>query len=180
MLTLSIHGVEWKVLAWGATDSWMVLVSIFSSVKEASGTKMSVFLFNGSTAEVETDRRGLGLKRKPRPSMSRGRGLWSGSHRKPLNYLSSVWNVSVVILQIQCVGPVTSVSTAVHSVVLLGVLRYSVVLLSVFWFSSSTFSHVACWCFCQSDLQEVLRQFACRAEASRRKVCLQPWVGSSL
>lgn len=41
--------------------------------------------------------------------------------------LSSVRDVRVVILRIQCVGPVTSVSTAVHGVVLLGVLRYSVV-----------------------------------------------------
>lgn len=57
--------------------------------------------------------------------------------------------VGVVILQKPLAGPVTSVSAAVHSVVLSGVPRCSGVLLSVFGVSSSTFSHVACWCFCQ-------------------------------
>lgn len=107
---------------------------------------MSVFRLNSSTVEVETSRRRLKLK--PRPHLC---GAWPVKlqPQKAFEYLSSVCNVRVVILQIQYVGPATSVSTAVHSVVLSGVLRYSVVLLSVFWFSSSTFSHVACWCFCQ-------------------------------
>ncbi len=100
-----------------------------------------MFLCNGSMAEVETNQRRLKLKPRP-PRVLRA---WPVKQQPQKTLvLSSVCNVRVVILRIQCVGPVTSVSTAVHSVVLLGVLRYSVVQLSVFGFSSSTFTHVAC------------------------------------
>lgn len=78
----------------------------------------------------------------PPPYLLGGVVCEAAATEKAFEYLSC--NVRVVILQIQCVRPVTSVSTAVHSVVLWGVLQYCVVLLSVFWFSSSTLSHVAC------------------------------------
>lgn len=120
-------------------------VNTVISWKKGCWTKISVFLFNGSMAEIETNQRRLTLK--PHPLVS---GAWPVKQQPQKTFvLSSVCSVRVVILWIQCVGPVTSVSTAVHSVVLLGVLRYSVVQLSVFGFSSSTFTHVACWCFCQ-------------------------------
>ncbi len=153
----------------------MVLVSELSSVKEESWTCISVFLFNGSMTEVKTSQ--IRLKWKPRPFVCWRRGLWSSSHRKPL-FCLSVCNVRVVILQSQYVGPVTSVSTAVHSVGLLGVLRYySVVLRSVFGFSSSTFTHVACWCFCQYSAWSPGDGTVCMWEACRWSVCLQPWSG---
>lgn len=61
------------------------------------------------------------------------------------------------------------------SVVLSGALRYGGVLLSVFWFSSSTVSHVAC-CFRQV-LSWTSRRCCDRLHAVQKqwKVCLQPW-----
>lgn len=60
---------------------------------------MSVFLLNSSTAEVETSRRRLKLK--PRPHLC---GAWPVKlqPQKTFEYLSSVCNVRVVILQTVC------------------------------------------------------------------------------
>lgn len=48
---------------------------VFSSDKEESWTKISVFMFESSTAEVEANQRRLGLKRKP-PSPCVFWGAW--------------------------------------------------------------------------------------------------------
>lgn len=143
--------------------------------KKVELKSLKVFLFNGSMAEVETNQRRLKLK--PHPLICWG--VWPVKQQPQKTFvLSQVCNMRV-ILQLQYVGPVTSVSTAVHSVVLLGVLRYSVALLSVFWFSSSTFTHVACWCFCQySAWSPGDAATVCMREASRWKVCLQLWRGT--
>lgn len=108
--------------------------------------KISVCIFKGSTAWGWDCLKEVGLESEVLPPLCIwGRGLWSSSSIKPLNMCLFVKCESG---QSSCTCW-TSVSTAVHSVVLSGVLRYSEVLLSVFWFSCSTFSHVACWCFCQ-------------------------------
>lgn len=134
------------MLAWSTTNTWMILVSILSSVERKDVELKSQYFFLMAAWLKLRPTRG-GWSGSPAPLVL---GAWPVKQQPQKTFvLSSVCSVRVVILWIQYVGPVTSVSTAVHSVVLLGVLRYSVVQLSVLGFSSSTFTHVACWCFCQ-------------------------------
>lgn len=151
-------------------------MSVSSSVKEESWSKISVCLL--TVAWLRPTRGGWSKSPAPPSCVGEAWPVKQQQPQKAFEYLSSVCNVRVVILQTQYVGPVTSVSTAVHSGVLSGVLRYCVVLLSVFWFSSKYVQSCSMLMFLSVlslILQDVLRQFACRTEASRWKVCLQPW-----